>query len=90
MAAKKSAKVDPRALELKSLKEQIRELSKAADGLRADLLGDYQPGAYPGFVIIEKSRNVLDQDLLEAALGSLEPYKRASSAMHIEFPKNAA
>jgi len=89
MAAKKP-KVDPRALELKALRIQLAELQKAADGLKADLVKDYGLGAHEGFVILEKTRRLIDQELLAVQLGDLEPFKSPSTAIHIEFPKSAA
>lgn len=86
----KKVKIDPRALKLKSVREELRELEKVAAGLRADLLSEYEPGVYPGFVIIEKSRSTLDQELLAEQLGDLEPFKKVGTAIYIEFPNNAA
>lgn len=89
MAARKP-KVDPRALELKSLREQLADLQKAADGLKADLLKEYGLGAHPGFTFLEKPRSDLDRVLLEEKLGSLEPFKKITKAIYIEFPKAVA
>lgn len=86
MAAKKE-KIDPRALKLKGVREKIAGLEKEAKALRTEILKDYDLGVHPGFVILEKSRSTLDQDLLEAKLGSLDPYRTAVTATYIEFPK---
>lgn len=89
MAIKK-VKIDPRALKLKSVREELRELQKAADGLKADLVKDYGLGVHPGFVIIEKSRSILDQELLAEKLGDLDPFRTDTPSIYLEFPKTAA
>ena len=83
--AAKKPKMDERAKKLKAVKAEIKELEKQANGLRTELLNDLGPGSYEGFVIIAKKRSMLDQELLAAQLGDLEPYKKESSAMYIEF-----
>lgn len=86
MAVRKP-KIDPRALKLKTLRESIRDLQKEADSLKKNLVADYALGDHPGFTILEKTKMLLDQDLLEKKLGSLDPYKSPSTATYIEFTK---
>ena len=89
MAQKKKIEIDSAAAELRDLREQIRTLQKRADGLKDDLISRFGLGVHNGFVILERARDLIDQDLLKAQLGDLTPFKKPSKSTFIEFPRQS-
>lgn len=88
MATKKKPKIDPRVAKLIDARDRAAEAEKEAKGLKAELFSEYGLGTHDGFVFLYKSKRLLDADALEKKLGDLDPYKKDSPALHIEFPKS--